>query len=249
MGEKFTLDAVLADAKDQTTDRRGCKAISEFHRVVAPDGLLLSIAWGEGKREELLRGGSLFDVEMTRLPGQATQRPILYVCRKRPVGKCSSGLNVDAPSFPRTNGRGPDSKACASSNKDELDEPVTNGASMSSTAPFTSKTNEVHRDSPFTAVIKEEKQVNAWIEFAADVRKSDVEVDVGEDQVRWRLRCTGRDEWSHLDFPGRVYVDQARARWTHELPPVLTGSTRQANVGRRILHVSAPFATSSDEAP
>merc|ERR1712176_1613559 len=75
--EKFTLDAVLAEAKDQTTDRRGCRAVSEFHRVVAPDGLLLSIAWGEGKRENLLRSDSLFDVEMSRLPGQATQRPIL----------------------------------------------------------------------------------------------------------------------------------------------------------------------------
>merc|ERR1711972_150133 len=112
---------------------------------------------------------------------------------------------------------------------------------MSSTVPPASKNGERNRESLTTAVTKED-QANAWIEFAADVRKSDVEVDVGNEQLRWRLRCTGRDEWNHLDFPGRVDAEQAKARWTHEVPPALVGSARQASVRRRILHVSAPFA-------
>merc|ERR1712217_429621 len=123
-------------------------------------------------------------------------------------------------------------------------DPLANGASVSSTAPPASKNGERNRESLTTAVTKEEDQANAWIEFAADVRKSDVEVDVGNEQLGWRLRCTGRDEWNHLDFPGRVDAEQATARWTHKVPPALVGSARQASVRRCILHVSAPFAQS-----
>merc|ERR1712066_638845 len=81
--EKFTLDAMLCEAKDDAEDPRGCAALREFHRVLSPCGVLLSIAWGEKRRAPLLRAGGLFDVESQRLAGEASQRPFIYVCKKR----------------------------------------------------------------------------------------------------------------------------------------------------------------------
>ncbi|CAE7408713.1 EEF1AKNMT, partial [Symbiodinium necroappetens] len=81
--EKFTFDAILCQAKDDMLDPRGAAALRELHRVLKLDGVLVSVAWGAERRKALLRSGGLFDVEVHLLPGQASQRPYVYFCRKR----------------------------------------------------------------------------------------------------------------------------------------------------------------------
>ncbi|CAJ1335415.1 unnamed protein product [Effrenium voratum] len=80
--EKFTLDAILCEAKEDLTDPRGVAALHGLHRVLAPEGLFLSVAWGATRRQALLKSGGLFDVEVHQLPGDAPQRPWVYVCRR-----------------------------------------------------------------------------------------------------------------------------------------------------------------------
>eukprot|EP00928_Gymnodinium_smaydae_P017743 TRINITY_DN16786_c0_g1_i3.p1 TRINITY_DN16786_c0_g1~~TRINITY_DN16786_c0_g1_i3.p1 ORF type:complete len:381 (-),score=67.85 TRINITY_DN16786_c0_g1_i3:113-1219(-) len=94
--EKFTLDALLCETKGDVTDPRGVAAVREFHRVLGPGGLLVSVAWGD--RIPLLQGGGLFEVERQRLTGDAAQRPFLYFCRKRSpaIGRTPSAVGATA---------------------------------------------------------------------------------------------------------------------------------------------------------
>eukprot|EP00434_Breviolum_minutum_P008175 symbB.v1.2.007208.t1/scaffold439.1/size205343/11 len=81
--EKFTLDAILCEAKEDAFDPKGLSAIHGLHRVLAPDGIFISVAWGAERRQKLLRSGGLFDVQVHQLPGDsARQRPWVYFCRK-----------------------------------------------------------------------------------------------------------------------------------------------------------------------
>ncbi|OLQ06191.1 Methyltransferase-like protein 13 [Symbiodinium microadriaticum] len=79
----LAFDAILCQAKDDMLDPRGAAALRELHRVLKLDGVLVSVAWGAERRKALLRSGGLFDVEVHLLPGQASQRPYVYFCRKR----------------------------------------------------------------------------------------------------------------------------------------------------------------------
>eukprot|EP00931_Biecheleriopsis_adriatica_P028013 TRINITY_DN16750_c2_g2_i1.p1 TRINITY_DN16750_c2_g2~~TRINITY_DN16750_c2_g2_i1.p1 ORF type:complete len:196 (+),score=43.38 TRINITY_DN16750_c2_g2_i1:28-588(+) len=49
--EKFTLDAMLCESKDDAFDPRGNAAVRELHRVLKPGGTFLSIAWGAKRRK------------------------------------------------------------------------------------------------------------------------------------------------------------------------------------------------------
>eukprot|EP00913_Durusdinium_trenchii_P014947 g14021.t1 len=53
-----------------------CQAVLRgLHRVLAPAGRFISVAWGADRRQALLRSGGLFEVQVHQLPGEAVQRP------------------------------------------------------------------------------------------------------------------------------------------------------------------------------
>ncbi|CAK9079498.1 unnamed protein product [Durusdinium trenchii] len=80
--EKFTLDAILCESKEELVDPKGQAVLRGLHRVLAPAGRFISVAWGADRRQALLRSGGLFEVQVHQLPGEAVQRPWVYFCRK-----------------------------------------------------------------------------------------------------------------------------------------------------------------------
>lgn len=241
--EKFTLDAMLCEAKDDDADSRGCAAVSEMHRVLAPGGVLLSLAWGERRRQELLGSGGLFAVERDRLAGEAAQRPFAYICRKLAPGRGTPAAASSAPLTAAPAAARPSSSAAASA----------------SAAPAALQTSaQANVGSWTTSLEKVGGVIEVRVDYGAfgEVRPKDVEVDVGEAVMRWRFCheavCEAKGEgWHEVPFPCLVDVAAAVARWVRRAPSAEGAEAPSAATGRsrsRMLCVTAPSRTGKTSA-
>lgn len=240
--EKFTLDALLCEAKDDASSEKGRAAIRELHRVLRPGAPLLSIAWGEGPRMELLKAGGLFDVEARRLPGDALQRPLIYLCRKR---------QCDTPPVPRTAtvqpGRAADLGLASSPSVMPAAAQLTQAAVMqdpevtaAATDPTTSIMPKVEAEGSASVTVLPDGLVDISIRFEGDPktlpqRASHIEVDLSESAVRWRR--IGGQVWQEVQLSTHVDVAAAQAKFRRR---VNTGGVAPVSPNSAELRIVAP---------
>lgn len=246
--EKFTLDALLCEAKDDATNERGCAAVRELHRVLRPGAALLSIAWGEKRRLELLRGGGLFEVEARRLPGDAPQRPLVYLCRKLMPhdagggsgGRTSSSVPSVASPPPAST---PDGARAAMPAPAVVAPIAVSSATTAAASPAEPAAAAAlggqgpgdDADCGRATVSQQGEVVEVRIDLCrvaasavaaggTGLRPIDVELDLGADRLRWRLRPSGAEgeketealaqrRWSEVRLPGPVDTAAAQAKW------------------------------------